>query len=179
MKPFVISLFFLSLLSFKYIQDQDNAEIFYVLHVSGNISIEKTNAPIKSGDILQGSIAFNFSTDDDFAILASTQRGRMVLFKNKEEKNMGELKYYLINNVLPENEYTGTRGKEENQYAYLVFDKKDQLLFPKYIQVSLLPKDEMSYYFIRMKVNKDNLIVKPELNGDKKIVISPEKLFLY
>lgn len=143
-------------------------EKFQVLQVFGEIRINSSNKLLKIRDTLSGNPTFNFSNETDKALLLSNFKGRVVLFKNKIEKEPdGKLIYYLKNNILPFKDYTGSRGYNNN-ISYLFFDKF-KLIIPKKIKVFKVPESSSSFYQIRYNIANKNYT--------KKLIVNPDGYF--
>lgn len=127
-------------------------ENFQVLHIDGEIKMDSSRVSLKIGDEISGNPYFYFSSETAKALLLSDTRGRIVLFKNKTDvETTGELNYYFANNILPQKEYTGSRGEDEN-ISYLFLDR-NELIIPKKIKISKIPSSKNSFYELRFKID--------------------------
>ncbi|MEK6479944.1 hypothetical protein WJR50_20545 [Catalinimonas sp. 4WD22] len=164
----------LASLLLSFINADISDETFYVLHVKGEITLKSTNKLLETGDEFSGNPEVIYSSDHDIAVLLSNKRGRMVLFKNQSEKTEGELRYFVSANILPVSEYSGTRAMEKTKYTYLVFDEKNELLFPKRIKISFVPSDGVSYYFITYKYQGKSFRKKIEVEKNGFIILTKD-----
>ena len=124
-------------------------ESFYVLYVHGDIlyysESDSIGRPLMEEDVIVDNPRFKFLSESSFARVMSDERAELYFWSPEMRKSRSsEWLFYIKDNLLPKEEFFGTRSDGENTIK--LFFKENKLYANKRIRASFIPKDSLSYY---------------------------------
>ena len=121
-------------------------DIYYVIHVEGNVTIGEAKNNIKTNDPIKKNAKINYTTLKDFIVVSNLKGEALCLYPNKSKtSSKGFWEQLSVGNLKSLDDLT-SRGEASESYLFL---KKGVLLNPKKIKVVDVPTDVNSFYYFR------------------------------
>ena len=174
MKPLLIILFvFVSVLSYS--------QEYQVLHVKGEIILEKNGAALKPGDKISEKDKIRFMTKDAMAAVLSSEKGRYIVKVEEESTNESDLIYVLKSAISPVRGGMSSRaGGINNDIDFkLYFAEAPYVWAGDVIKLGVsqvaYPMNDEHFFYIEYSIDGDR--VSKKLGFEKDILIIEKESF--
>jgi hypothetical protein len=146
---------------------------FYVIHLKGKVSNQKTGKDLQIGDQITSNDNLKFSDASSLAVIMGA-KGKFTIQPGAKPNAQNEFLAFVNNSVVPlrSNGHLSTRGAEENG----VIDAKNYFGSDKFVIVGdslnifldrkAYPMNNTSFFIYRYTYNGEAVVKKMSFNGD-------------
>lgn len=158
------------------------AEQYNVLHVKGEIRLEKTKTQLKPGDVINSEDKVIFGSPDALAALFSPSKGRFTLSSTKKGDDFGdEFVAYVKSNLFPAKKGLSTRaaGMLKNEIELEQHFSKENYLVLGTTKIRIspdaYPMKSNAFFYLRFEYEGEEVNKQLLYEGDA-LVLSAEHI---